>query len=123
MSEFVPPHQQLPNWSELSATGRGLGVINRKYFESATWEPLLSNEIGRGQYSKFVAAMIERIRVKESSLDEIRSFVHLIAVCTFRSNPFLTHTTAWVARHVSGATVALCPLRVPHCLVPVPKEF
>ena len=69
--------------------GRDLGVIHRKYFEPATWEPLLSTEMGRGQYSKFVASMIERIHLKESSCDEIRSFVRLIAVCTVRSCPFL----------------------------------
>ena len=79
MSEWKQPHQGLLKCSEPSATGRGLGVINRKYFEPATWEPLLSTEMGRGQYSKFVASMIERIKLKESSYDEIRSFVHLVA--------------------------------------------
>ncbi|KAL9137457.1 MAG: hypothetical protein Q9175_001346 [Cornicularia normoerica] len=79
MSIWKQPHQRLLQCSEPSATGRGLGVINRKYFESATWEPLLGTEMGRGQYSKFVASMIERIRAKESSFDEIRSFVHLVA--------------------------------------------
>lgn len=89
MSGWVQPRRRLLEYSEPSATGRDLGVINRKFFEAATWEPLLSTEMGRGQYSKFVASMVERIHLKESSYDEIRSFVHLIAVCTFRSSPFL----------------------------------
>lgn len=79
MSEWKQPHQRLLNCSEPSATGRHLGFINRKYFEPTTWEPLLSTEMGRAQYSKFVASMIDRIRVKESSYDEIRNFVHLVA--------------------------------------------
>ena len=49
------------------------------YFEPATWEPLLGSEMGRGQYGKFVALMVERIRSKESSYEEIRSFVRLVA--------------------------------------------
>lgn len=79
MSQWENPPQHLIRCSEPSATGRELGVINRKYFEPATWEPLLSTDMGRGQYSKFVTSMIERIRAKESSCDEIRSFVHLVA--------------------------------------------
>lgn len=79
MSEWEQPHQRVMNYSEPRATGRGLGLINRRYFEPTTWEPLLSTEIGRGQYGKFVASMIGRIRVKESSYDEIRKFVHLVA--------------------------------------------
>lgn len=89
MSGWAQPRRRLLDWGGLSATGRDLGVINRKYFESATWEPLLSIEMGRSQYSRFVASMIERIRLKESSYGEIRSFVHLIEVCTVRSSPFL----------------------------------
>ena len=89
MSGRPQSRRRLPECSEPSATGRDLGVIHRKHFESATWEPLLSTEMGRGQYSKFVASMIERIHLKESSCDEIRSFVDLIAVCTFRGCPFL----------------------------------
>ena len=79
MSEWKQPDQRLVKCSEPSVSGRGLGVINRKYFESTTWEPSLSTEFGRGQYGKFVALMIERIRFKESSYDEIKSFVHLVA--------------------------------------------
>ena len=79
MPEWEQPPQRLPKCSEPSATGRDLGVINRKYFETATWDPLLSTEMGRGQYGKFVTSMIERIRAKESNFDEIRSFVHLVA--------------------------------------------
>lgn len=79
MSEWKQPHQRLEKCIEPRATGRGLGIINRKYFEPATWEPLLSTEMGRGQYSKFVASMIERIQLQESNYDEIRSLVHLVA--------------------------------------------
>lgn len=79
MSKWEQPHQRLLECSEPSAIGRDLGFINRKYFEPATWEPLLRTAMGRGQYGKFVASMIERIRVKESSYDEIRNFVHLVA--------------------------------------------
>ena len=79
MSELVQSHQRLLHYCEQSAIGRDLGVINRKYFSPDTWQPLLSTEMGRGQFSRFVASIIERIRVKESSYDEIRSFVHLIA--------------------------------------------
>ena len=79
MSKWEEPRLQLLKYSEPSATGRDLGVIGQKYFESGTWEPLLTTEVGRGQYTRFVASMIERIRLKESSYDEIRSFVHLVA--------------------------------------------
>lgn len=89
MSGCAQPCQRIPDCHEPSVTGRDLGFIHRKYFEPATWEPLFRTEMGRGQYSKFVASMIERIHLKESSYDEIRSFVHLIAVCTFWSCPFL----------------------------------
>ena len=65
--------------TEPSAAGRGLGVINRKYFEYATWEPLLSTEMGRGQYGRFVALMVERIRLQETNYDEIIGFVWLVA--------------------------------------------
>lgn len=90
MIEWKQPHRRPLKCNEPSA----LGVINRKYFESATWEPLLSTEIGRGQYSRFVASIVERIRSKESSCDEIRSFLHLIAVCTCRSRLCIDHATA-----------------------------
>lgn len=94
MAEWKHPHRRPLKCSEPSAIGCGLGVINRKFFESDTWEPLLSTEMGRGQYSKFVASIVERIRLKESSYDEIRSFVHLVAVCRFRSSLSLIHTAA-----------------------------
>ena len=89
MSGWAQPRRQLLERSKPSAAGRDLGVINRKYFEPATWEPLLGTEMGQGQYSKFVASMIERIHLKESSYDEIRSFIRLIAVRTFQGSPFL----------------------------------
>ena len=79
MSKREQPHQRLLNCSGCSTPGRGLGVISRKYLEPATWEPLLSTEMGRGRYGKFVASMVERIRAKESNYDEIRNFVHLVA--------------------------------------------
>ena len=101
MFELVQPRERPLKYGEPSATGRGLGYINPKYLEPATWEPLLCTDMGRGQYCRFVASMIERIRVKESNFDEIKRFVHLVGVCTFRSSPFLTHSTTLFARHVS----------------------
>lgn len=79
MPEWKQPDQRLVKCSEPNVRGRGLGVINRKYFEPTAWEPLLSTEFGRGQYGKFVTLMVERIRFQESSYDEIKSFVHLVA--------------------------------------------
>lgn len=79
MSEWIQPNQWVLHKSEPKVAGRSLGIISRDFFEPAKWESLLSTEMGRGQYSRFVASMVERIRAKESSYDEIRSFVHLIA--------------------------------------------
>ena len=78
MSGWEHPRQGLLDCREPITTGSGLGIINRKYFEPATWDPLLSTEMGRTQYGKFVSAMVERIHIKESNFDEIRSFVHLV---------------------------------------------
>ena len=80
MSERAQPNPRLLECSEPTpVSGRSLGFINHKYFEPATWEPLLSTEMGRGQYGKFVASMIDRIRLKESSSDEVRRFIRLVA--------------------------------------------
>ena len=78
MSGWEQPHPRQLQLSEPSAVGRDLGFINPKHFESATWEPLLKTDVGRRQYCKFVAAMIERIRAQESSCDEVKSFVRLV---------------------------------------------
>ena len=79
MSVWERPNRRLLGCGEPRVSGHGLGFINHKYFEPATWEPLLSTEMGRGQYGRFVASMMERIRLEESSCDEVRSFVHLVA--------------------------------------------
>ena len=78
MSEWKQPYHVF-KYCEPSIPGPGLGIINRKYFDPATWEPLLNTAAGRGQYSKFVTLMVERIRSKESSCDETRNFVNLVA--------------------------------------------
>lgn len=79
MSKWERPDPWLVKISEPFSTGRDLGTINKRYFEPATWETLLTCEMGRGQYSKFVALMMERIRTKESTYDETKSFVSLVA--------------------------------------------
>lgn len=79
MSEWQEPGQRLVECSEPWVTGRGLGVISRKYFKPVTWEPLLSTEVGRGQFSKFVTVMVERILLKESNYDELQDFIDLVA--------------------------------------------
>ena len=85
MPEWEEPNAARSFCGEVTPLGRGLGLglglglVNRRYFETATWEHLLGHEMGRFQYEQFVACMVERIRAKECSLDEIRSFVHLVA--------------------------------------------
>lgn len=65
--------------SDLKVPGRGLGKINPKYFETATWAPRLDKFDGQQQYGKFVEAMMNRIRFEESHPDEIKKFVNLLA--------------------------------------------
>lgn len=58
--------------------GKGLGIINPKNFEPATWTPLLKSATGQGQYGRFIALMMGRINLQESPPDEVRSFVNMV---------------------------------------------
>ena len=55
-----------------------MGTIHPRLFETTTWEPMLTYDVGRRQYGKFVAAMLERIRAGESPTDEVRKFTELM---------------------------------------------
>lgn len=52
-------------------------AINPNYFVPATWEPL--DDVGKIQYGKFVAWMIERVQYNECTWLDVRRLVHLIA--------------------------------------------
>ena len=62
---------------ESNATGDSPITVRPRYFEPAAWEPL--SAVGKVQYGKFVAGMIERVQHNVCSWLEVRRFVHLIA--------------------------------------------
>ena len=81
--------------SEPSATGCGHKVINPELFDPAMWEPKLSTEEGQAQYREFVDLVMERIRSKQSSPDETKSFAHFVAM---KHNPdFMTVTIPYLS--------------------------
>lgn len=59
--------------------GLELGTIAEKFFWACTWEPRLSEPVGKVQYGKFVAVMVHRIRGEESCIKEVHHFVELLS--------------------------------------------
>ena len=67
--------------------GLGLGKIADKFFFESTWEPRLSEPMGKVQYAKFVAVMVHRIRGEESCVREVHRFAALLS--TERNHDFM----------------------------------
>ena len=65
--------------SHLNVPGCGLGKVHPRFLESAIWIWRIDTFEGQRQYGKFVEAMMNRIRFEESNLEEIKSFVDLLA--------------------------------------------
>ena len=65
--------------SNLNVPGRGLGKVHPRVLERATWVWCIDTFEGQRQYGKFVEAMMNRIRFEESNLEEIKSFIDLMA--------------------------------------------
>lgn len=73
--------------------GLGWGPIDPEDLQPQKWEPLLQNELGRGQYTRFVTGMLNRIRFEEGSIEEVKLFADLLS----NENPaFLRVATPWI---------------------------
>lgn len=74
--------------------GVGLGAINPQCLQPQKWEHLLKDEFGRGQYTRFITRMLNRIRFEESNREEVDLLADLIGD---KDNPeFLRVAIPWI---------------------------